>query len=139
MTETTAPLWINLSWVGGSLVAAGFIAIVAAVISGKIVAAVLRVRIDDHARRLEAVEIWRTTAAGLLDVESRERLKYEIQAAREFAGRGELSRLIADNTEQYRALQEKIDALGEGLHGRVTESAKRIAAIEGRMRREDEG
>jgi len=47
--------------------------------------------------------------------------------------------LIADNTEQYRALSEKIDALGEGLHGRITENAKRIASIEGRQRREEEG
>ena len=136
MTETAVPFWINLSWVGGSLIAAGVVAVVAAVISGKIVAAVLATRLEDHGRRLEAIETWKVTASGLMDSECRERLRSETWAAREFAGRGELSRLIADNTEQYRALQEKIDALADGLHKRVTENAKEIAGLRGRM--EDE-
>jgi len=133
MTETTVPLWINLSWVGGSLLAAGFIAVISAVISGKIVAAVLATRLEDHGRRLEAIEAWRVTASCLMDSEGRERLKAETLAAREFAGRGELSRLIADNTEQYRTLQEKIDAMGDGLHKRVTELRAQVERLEGRL------
>jgi len=139
MTETAVPLWINLSWVGGSLLAAGVIAVVSAVISGKIVAAVLKVQLGDHARRLPLIEDWRVEADREIDDRRAERLACEARSALEYAQRGELSRLVADNTEQFRALMERLDALGEGLHARITESAKRIAAIEGRHQREDEG
>jgi hypothetical protein len=57
-----------------------------------------------------------------------------------FASRGELSRMVADSTEQYQRIGNKIDALGEAVHNqvsdvhsRVTTVGERLANIEGKL------
>jgi len=79
--------------------------------------------IQDHTARLTALK--------------EERLSCELRAARGYASHGELARLVADSTQQDREVLIRLDSIADGLrgeiqqvHGRVTDVAKQVAALQ---------
>jgi len=93
----------------------------------------LKRQIDQTDRRMVELEArGEETAKGLHRLEVAG-LQRELSHAGEYANSGELGRLIADNTIQYRALSDKIEVGNSELHQRVTELAKEVREMKGRM------
>jgi hypothetical protein len=93
----------------------------------------LKQQISQADRRMNALEARGDKTADELHEFCEERLRQARDCALQFATSGELGRLIADNTIQYRALSDKIEVGNSELHQRVTELAKEVREMKGRM------
>ncbi|MBE3099662.1 MAG: hypothetical protein IMZ44_21305 [Planctomycetes bacterium] len=135
---------VDFGWIVGAVIAGVVVQAVVGTAAGLIVArrtaAAFEARLKVHDERLaehaaaidkigDRVQANRATTSDLRV----ERADSERRAALEFASRGELSRLVADSTCQYRDLAEKIDALGNALHSRVTAISEQFREFRGRM------
>lgn len=62
-----------------------------------------------------------------------DRVSCELRSARNYATRAEIARLISDQTNQYGQIMSKLDELSGTMHGRVTELAKNVSNLQGKI------
>lgn len=131
-----AALTLDWGWLIVFLLAQLVIAIATGLLVSQRITTRLAARQEAHDEQLGDHESRLTAAEKAVQDRHIERLQCEVRAGREFALRGELSRLVADNTTQYKDLVERIDHVGGEIHHRVTNVVDRVSHLEGRKRQE---
>jgi len=90
--------------------------------------AALKTAVESLARDMHAMQL---RIAGV----DNDRTRCELRSARTYVSRDELAQLVSDSTSQGERLEEKL----ESVHSRITEVAKSVSHLQGRVDAEGKG
>ena len=124
---------------GGYIIGGIVVWAVVQVLSAVILARILQVKLAGLVGRVETLEEKADDCQLGLQTQDAERRQCELRASRTFATRGELMRVIGDQTAQSQEVGAKLDRFRETLsekvgavHARVDAVAADVATIKGR-------
>ena len=126
-------LGLSLTDIGVQVVSTGATALVAAVITGRVMIG----RLDERMRAQEGriAELGRSleTEGKAIEEARLEQARCELRTAQNYATSGEFCRLVVDNAHNFDGLKRSIDAMTEAVHSRVTDLAESLSELKGRL------
>lgn len=131
---------------GGYIVGGIVVWAIVQVLSTIIIAKVLDVKLTALIGRVEKLEDRTDGLGGDLNEAVRQRGKCELRAAQTYPTRGELMRIIVDQTAQGREVFNKLDSIQKSMrdsvakvHGRVDDAVKQLSEIKGQLKGRSDG